>query len=61
VEPLSALADRAEEAYALFNNNRSDYAPSGAQMLRRLLDSAGVAASGGLEPAKQGQLQLDDG
>ena len=36
VEPLSALADQAEEAYALFNNNRNDYAPSGAQMLRRL-------------------------
>ena len=61
VEPLSALADQAEEAYALFNNNRNDYAPSGAQMLRRLLDSAGVAASGGIEPAVQGQLQLGDG
>ena len=60
MEPLSALADEAEEAYALFNN-RSDYAPSGAQMLRRLLDAAGVAASGGIEPAVQGQLQLDDG
>ena len=54
VEPLSALADQAEEAYALFNNNRNDYAPSGAQTLRRLLDSAGVAASGGLELRSKG-------
>lgn len=61
VEPLAGLAEQAEEVYALFNNNRYDYAPSGAQLLRRLLDSAEVPASGGIEPAVQGQLQLDDG
>jgi uncharacterized protein YecE (DUF72 family) len=61
VEPLSALAEQAEEAYALFNNNRYDYAPSGAQLLRRLLDAAEVPASGGLEPARQGQLEFDSG
>jgi uncharacterized protein YecE (DUF72 family) len=61
VEPLAELAGQAEEAYALFNNNRNDYAPSGAQLLRRLLDSASVAASGGIEPATQTQLQLGDG
>jgi uncharacterized protein YecE (DUF72 family) len=61
VEPLAGLGEQADEAYALFNNNRYDYAPSGAQLLRRLLDSAEVPASGGIEPAVQGQLQLDDG
>jgi uncharacterized protein YecE (DUF72 family) len=61
VEPLAELAAQAEEAYALFNNNRYDYAPSGAQLLRRLLDSAEVPASGGIDPAVQGQLQFDDG
>jgi uncharacterized protein YecE (DUF72 family) len=61
LEPLAELAGQAEEAYALFNNNRYDYAPSGAQLLRRMLDAAEVPASGGIEPAVQGQLQLDDG
>jgi len=59
VEPLNALAGEAEEVYAMFNNNRDDFAPQGAQTLRRLLDSAGIDASGGIEPAKQGQLSFD--
>lgn len=57
-EPLAGLAKRAEEAYAMFNNNRNDYAPQGARMLRRLLDTAGIAATGGAEPTPQGQLEL---
>ena len=61
VEPLAGLAEQADEVYALFNNNRYDYAPSGAQLLRRLLDAAEVPATGGIEPAVQGQLQLDGG
>ncbi len=59
VEPLTVLAGEAEEVYAMFNNNRDDFAPQGAQMLRRLLDAAGLDASGGVEPAKQGQLSFD--
>lgn len=59
VEPITALAGDAEEVYAMFNNNRDDFAPQGAQMLRRLLDRAGLAASGGIEPARQGQLSFD--
>jgi uncharacterized protein YecE (DUF72 family) len=50
VEPLARLADQAEEVYALFNNNRDDFAPRSAQILRGLLDEAGVPASGGIEP-----------
>ena len=50
VEPLTRLADEAEEVYAMFNNNRDDFAPRSAQLLRRLLDEAGVPATGGLEP-----------
>ena len=38
--------------YALFNNNRYDYAPRSAQVLRGLLDEAGVAATGAIEPAQ---------
>ena len=58
VDPLADLAERAEEAYAMFNNNRNDYAPQGARLLRRLLDTAAVPAAGGVEPAVQGQLEL---
>ena len=36
--------------YALFNNNRDDFAPRSALLLRGLLDEAGVEASGGIEP-----------
>jgi hypothetical protein len=35
---------------SLFNNNRDDFAPRSAAILRGLLDEAGVPASGGLEP-----------
>jgi len=59
VAPIATLAEEAEEVYAMFNNNRYDYAPQGAQVLRRLLDSAGVAASGAIEPAQQTQLRFD--
>ena len=58
VEPLAELAERSEEAYALMNNNRSDYAPRSAQILRGLLDEHGIAATGGVEPPRTGQLQL---
>lgn len=47
VEPLRALAEQADEVYALFNNNRYDYAPRSAGILRRLLDNAGIPARGG--------------
>lgn len=50
VEPLARLASEAEEVYALFNNNRDDFAPRSAQVLRGLLDEAGVPAAGGIEP-----------
>ncbi len=50
VEPLRELAGRAEEVYALFNNNRDDFAPRSATILRRLLDDAGILATGGIEP-----------
>ena len=50
VEPLARLANEAEEVYALFNNNRDDFAPRSAQLLRGLLDEAGVPAAGGIEP-----------
>ena len=50
VAPLVRLADEAEEVYALFNNNRDDFAPRSAQILRGLLDEAGIPAAGGVEP-----------
>lgn len=50
VGSLAGLAEQAEEVYAMFNNNRDDFAPRSAQLLRGLLDEAGVPASGGLEP-----------
>jgi len=59
VEPLGGLAAEAEEVYAMFNNNRADYAPRSATTLRGLLDEAGLEASGGLEPAGHAQLELD--
>jgi uncharacterized protein YecE (DUF72 family) len=58
VEPLGALAEQSEEVYALMNNNRADYAPRSATILRRLLDERGIPATGGLEPPKTGQLEL---
>ena len=50
VEELAALADAAEEVYAMFNNNRDDFAPRSAVLLRGLLDEAGIPAAGGIEP-----------
>jgi uncharacterized protein YecE (DUF72 family) len=59
VEPLRELSQQAEQAYALFNNNASSPDP-GAELgrmaqaatnaveLRRLLDAAGIPASGGI-------------
>jgi uncharacterized protein YecE (DUF72 family) len=50
VEPLDRLAHEADEDYALFNNNRDDFAPRSAAILRGLLDEAGIPAAGGIEP-----------
>ena len=50
VEELGRLSREANEVYALFNNNRDDFAPRSATILRGLLDAAGVPAAGGVEP-----------
>jgi uncharacterized protein YecE (DUF72 family) len=50
VEELGGLADAADEVYAMFNNNRDDFAPRSAVLLRGLLDAAGFPAAGGIEP-----------
>jgi uncharacterized protein YecE (DUF72 family) len=50
VEKLGRLSAEAEEVYAMFNNNRDDFAPRSAMLLRGLLDEAGIPVSGGLEP-----------
>jgi uncharacterized protein YecE (DUF72 family) len=50
VDDLGRLADEADEVYAMFNNNRDDFAPRSATILRGLLDEAGIPASGGVEP-----------
>ncbi len=50
VERLGRLADGADEVYAMFNNNRDDFAPRSAAILRGLLDEAGIRAAGGIEP-----------
>ena len=50
VEPMGRLAAEAEEVYALFNNNKDDFAPRSAAIFRKLLDDAGIPASGGVEP-----------
>jgi uncharacterized protein YecE (DUF72 family) len=50
VEELGRLASEADEVYALFNNNRDDFAPRSAMILRGLLDQAGISAAGGVEP-----------
>ena len=50
VENIGRLARDAEEVYAMFNNNRDDFAPRSAAILRRLLDAAAIPASGGIEP-----------
>jgi uncharacterized protein YecE (DUF72 family) len=58
VDPLAELAGQAEEVYALMNNNRYDYAPRSAQLLRGLLDERGLPATGGVELRAPGQLEL---
>jgi uncharacterized protein YecE (DUF72 family) len=58
VEPLAELAGQAEEVYAMFNNNRYDYAPRSAQVLRELLDEHEIPATGAVEPPETGQLSL---
>jgi uncharacterized protein YecE (DUF72 family) len=50
VPKLAHLSEAADEVYAMFNNNRDDFAPRSAVLLRGLLDEAGVPASGGVEP-----------
>jgi uncharacterized protein YecE (DUF72 family) len=50
VPRLAQLADESEEVYAMFNNNRDDFAPRSAQILRGLLDTAGIPDACGLEP-----------
>ena len=50
VEPLQKLSTEAREVYGMFNNNNSNYAPRSAQLLRGLLDEAGIPATGGIEP-----------
>ena len=50
VEKLGRLSAEAAEVYAMFNNNRDDFAPRSAMLLRGLLDEAGIPVSGGLEP-----------
>jgi uncharacterized protein YecE (DUF72 family) len=50
VDRLGQLASEAGEVYAMFNNNRDDFAPRSAMLLRGLLDEAGIPAAGGIEP-----------
>ncbi len=50
VEKIGRLAEDADEVYAMFNNNRDDFAPRSAMILRDLLDRAGIPALGGIEP-----------
>jgi uncharacterized protein YecE (DUF72 family) len=50
VERISRLSDEADEVYAMFNNNRDDFAPRSAAILRGLLDEAAIPATGGIEP-----------
>ena len=50
VEKLRRLSSDADEVYAVFNNNRDDFAPRSAVILRGLLEEARIPASGGVEP-----------
>jgi uncharacterized protein YecE (DUF72 family) len=50
VPELGRLAEDADEVYAMFNNNRDDFAPRSAAILRSLLEEAGVPVAGGIEP-----------
>ena len=65
VEPLRELSQQAETAYAFFNNNASSPGPDGRRVaqaatnafqLRKLLDVAGIPATGGVEPAREPSL-----
>ena len=49
IGPARRLAEQAEEVYALFNNNRDDFAPRSAVIFRGLLDEAGIPATGGID------------
>ena len=49
VGPTRLLSEQADEVYALFNNNRDDFAPRSAVIFRGLLDEAGVTATGGVD------------
>jgi uncharacterized protein YecE (DUF72 family) len=49
VQPLAELA-QGHEVYALMNNNRYDYAPRSASVLRGLLEEAEVPVTGAVEP-----------
>ena len=49
VGPTRRLAEQADEVYALFNNNKDDFAPRSAVIFRGLLDEAGIPATGGLD------------
>jgi uncharacterized protein YecE (DUF72 family) len=56
-KPLRELAGQAKQAYAFFNtngvtDNGNAQAAVNAQLLRRLLDDAGIPADGGVEPAQ---------
>jgi len=42
----------------LLNNNRADYAPRSATILRGLLEENGITGTRGLGPPKTGQLEL---
>jgi uncharacterized protein YecE (DUF72 family) len=50
VPRLGHLASEADEVYAMFNNNRDDFAPRSAAILRGLLEAAAIPAAGGIEP-----------
>jgi uncharacterized protein YecE (DUF72 family) len=58
VEPLAELNERSEEVYAMLNNNRYDYAPQSAKLLRDLLEEREIPATGAVEPPETGQLSL---
>jgi len=49
VGPTRRLTEQADEVYALFNNNKDDFAPRSAVIFRGLLDDAGIPATGGLD------------
>jgi uncharacterized protein YecE (DUF72 family) len=66
VEPLRELAGQAQEAYAFFNNNRWNetdrgtvaQAPTNAEMLRELLEEAGLPVSRPTAGAAQTSLDV---